>query len=153
MAMKVRDPSRAPIDRAGYSWVFASAALVALSLVGCSTIQSSMESSSFWTDPGRYTFYHCDALPAQLNAIQKRRKELFDLMARASEGGGGALIGTMTYRADYEKTFGEEKVLRHAAAEKNCDLPPPAPVVATTPAAPPSAPAVPPAFQSDQGIH
>ena len=79
--MKVRDALCAPIDRAGRSREFASAA-VALSLVGCSTTQ--------WVDPGRYTFYHCDALPAQLNAIQKHRKELFDLMARASEGGGGA---------------------------------------------------------------
>jgi hypothetical protein len=51
----------------------------------------------------------------------------FNLMARASEGGGGALMGTMT--------FGEEEVLRYAAAVKNCNLPPPAPVVAPTPAA------------------
>ena len=144
--MKVRDALCAPVDRAGRSRVFASAA-VALSLVSCSTIQ--------WVDPGRYTFYHCEALPAQLKAIQERRKELYNLMARASEGGGGALIGTMTYRADYEKTFGEEKVLRYAAAEKNCNLPSPAPVVAPPPAAypPASAPAVPPAFQSDRGIH
>jgi hypothetical protein len=48
-------------------------------------------------------------------------------MARASEGGGGVLIGTMAYRADYEKLTGEEKELRRTAAEKNCALPPPAP--------------------------
>jgi hypothetical protein len=33
---------------------------------------------------------------AQLKAIEDHRKELFNLMARASEGGGGALIGTIT---------------------------------------------------------
>jgi hypothetical protein len=46
------------------------------------------------------------------NAIQERQQELSNLMARASEGGGGVLIGTMAYRADYENAIGEEKVLR-----------------------------------------
>jgi hypothetical protein len=155
MAMKVRDASCAPIDRAGFRWVFASAGLVALSLVGCSTIQSSIEPSTWMVDSGRYTYYHCDVLLAQLKAIQQHRKELFNLMARASEGGGGALIGTMTYRPDYEKTFAEEKVLRHAAGEKNCNLPPPAPAEAPTAAAypAPTAPAAPPTHTGDHGIH
>jgi hypothetical protein len=70
-------------------------------------------------------------------------------MARASEGGGGALIGTMSYRMDYERAIDEEKVLRRVAAEKNCNLPPPAPTVAPTR---PAAPAAPPVLQSDQAI-
>ena len=52
-----------------------------------------------------------------------------------SEGGGGVLIGNLTYRADYENTVAEEKVLRRAAAEKNCDLNPPPPPAAPTPTA------------------
>ena len=55
-------------------------------------------------------------------------------MDKANESSGGALIGNLTYRADYEDVLGEEKVLRRAAAEKNCDL--------STPAA-----------QSDRSIH
>jgi hypothetical protein len=149
LATNVRDALYASTDHAGYRRVFASVAfgaLVALLLAGCST------SDSWLVDPAHYSAYHCDALPAKLKAIQEREQELSNLMARASEGGGGVLIGTMTYRADYEKAIGEEKVLRRAAAEKNCNLPPPAPAVAPTPAAytPPAAPA---AFQSDQGIH
>jgi hypothetical protein len=68
------------------------------------------------------------------------------------------LIGNLTYRADYENALGEEKVLRRTAAEKKCDLPPPAQPASSTPtaytAAPaaPAAPAAGPVFQSDQGI-
>jgi hypothetical protein len=36
------------------------------------------------------------------------------------------VIGNLSYRAEYEDVLGEEKVLRRAAAEKNCDLNPPA---------------------------
>ena len=66
-----------------------------------------------------------------------------------------ALIGNLTYRADYESAVGQEKVLRRAAAEKKCDLPPPpAPPASATPAAapPPAAPAAAPVFRSDQAI-
>ena len=76
-------------------------------------------------------------------------------MLRASEGSGGALIGNLTYRADYDSAVGEEKVLRRVAAEKKCDLPPPpAPPSSATPAAapPPAAPAAAPVSQSDQAI-
>ncbi len=147
--MNVRDALCASIDHAGYRWVLANAVLVALLLAGCST------NDSWLVDPGRYSAYHCDALPGHLGAIQERRKELSNLMARASEGGGGGVIGTMSYRADYEKTIGEEKALRRTAAEKNCNLLPPAPTLSPTPAAyaPPAAAAAPPAVQSDQAIH
>jgi hypothetical protein len=79
---------------------------IAILLAGCST------SGSLLVDPGHYSVYHCDAMPEKLKGIQKRQQELSNLMARASEGGGGVLIGTMAYRADYESAIGEEKVLR-----------------------------------------
>jgi hypothetical protein len=106
-------------------------------------------------DPARYSAYHCDGLAPRLKALQARQQELSKLMLRASEGSGGALIGNLTYRTDYESAVGEEKVLRRTAAEKKCDLPPPlAPPASATPAAapPPAAPAAAPGFQSDQAI-
>ena len=113
--------------------------------------------STLLIDPAHYSVYHCDGLATRLKALQAREQELSNLMLRASEGSGGALIGNLTYRTDYESAVGEEKVLRRAAAEKKCDLPPPpAPPASTTPAvytAPrPAAPAAAPAFQSDQAI-
>jgi hypothetical protein len=108
-------------------------------------------------DPGHYSVYRCDGLATRLKALQARELELSNLMIRASEGGGGELIGNLSYRADYENAVGEEKVLRRAAAEKKCDLPPPpAPPASSAPAAytaaPPGAPGAAPVFQSDQGI-
>jgi hypothetical protein len=112
--------------------------------------------STLLIDPAHYSVYHCDGLATRLKALQAREQELSNLMLRASEGGGGALIGNLTYRADYENALAEEKVLRRAAAEKKCDLPPPGPPASATPAAytaaPPAAPAAAPVFQSDQGI-
>jgi hypothetical protein len=147
--MHVRDALCALLDHSRNRRVFASVALVAFLLTGCST------NASWLVDSGHYSAYHCDALPGQLKAIQARELDLSNLMARASEGGGGVLIGTMAYRADYEKLTGEEKELRRTAAEKNCALPPPAPAIAPSPAAyiPPTAPAGRPVFQSDQVIH
>jgi hypothetical protein len=142
----VRSALCASIDHAGYQRVSAGlafAAFIALLLDGCST------STALLADPARFSVYHCDAMPGQLQGIQQRQRELSNLMARASEGGGGALIGTMSYRMDYERAIDEEKVLRRVAAEKNCNLPPPAPTVAPTP---PAAPAAPPVLQSDQAI-
>ena len=109
-------------------------------------------------DPARYSAYHCDGLATRLKALQARQQELSNLMLRASEGSGGALIGNLTYRTDYENALGEEKVLRRTAAEKKCDLPPPPQPASSMPAAYTAAPATPaapnggPVFQSDQGI-
>jgi len=128
--------------------------LVAGSLAGCSTTDGV---GSFIIDPGHYSVYHCDGLAARLKVLLAREQELANLMDRASEGGGGVLIGNLSYRADYENTAGEEKVLRRAAAEKKCELPPPVVPVSPTPAAytaspAPAAPASAPIFQSDQTI-
>jgi hypothetical protein len=128
--------------------------LVAALLSGCSTNDTM---TTLLIDPAHYSVYHCDGLVARLKALQTREQELSNLMLRASEGSGGALIGNLTYRADYENAIGEEKILRRVAAEKKCDLPPPpAPPVSSAPAAytaaPPAAPAAAPVFRSDQGI-
>ena len=44
------------------------------------------------------------------------------------------MIGNLAYRVDYENAVGEEKILRRTAAEKKCDLPPPAQPMSFTPA-------------------
>jgi hypothetical protein len=127
--------------------------LIAGLLAGCSTSDGV---STYIIDPGHYSVYHCDGLTKRLKDLQKREEDLTNLMAKASEGGGGVLIGGMSYRVDYENAIGEEKILRRTAAEKKCDLPPPAapasptPAAYTAPAAPP--PAGTPVFQSDQTI-
>ncbi len=90
---------------------------VALALAGCALTESTI------VDPGRYEGYHCNDLIGQWKALVARQQELQSLMDKAGDG-GGAVIGTMTYRADYETVLGEEKVLQRTAADKNCALTP-----------------------------
>jgi hypothetical protein len=77
-------------------------------------------------DPGHYSAYHCKELADRLKELLKRENELRNLTDKASEGGGGTVIGALAYRTDYEKAQGEEKVLRRTATEKKCELGPPA---------------------------
>jgi hypothetical protein len=130
------------------------AALAAGALGGCS---SSDGVSAFMVDPAHYSVYHCKDLKERLAYLLGRQKQLRELMDKASEGAGGTVIGNLSYRADYEDLVGEERVLRRSAAEKNCELPPPAsaaaPVAATSSVPPASAPTSTPAsYQSDQTI-
>lgn len=72
-------------------------------------------------DPGRYSAYHCKDMAAQRTLLAKREKELHDLIERADQGGGGAVIGSLAYRTDYETVRSEERLLQREAVEKNCN--------------------------------
>ncbi len=71
--------------------------IVAAALAGCSN-----GAGSLLIDPGRYSTYHCNDLATRWKELVKREKELRDLMDRADEGGGGAVIGSLAYRPEYE---------------------------------------------------
>ncbi len=89
-------------------------------------------------DPARYEGYNCKDLLTQWNNLAKRETELRNLINKADEGGGGVVIGAMTYRSDYQTVQEQKKVLQRTAAEKNCSLTP--------------APAAASAFTSDRSI-
>ena len=95
------------------------ASLAALALCGCSM---SNGAGSLLVDPGHYSAYHCNDLAARWKVLVAREKELRDLMAKAAEGTGGAVIGSLAYRADYDSVISEEKLLQRAAADKNCSF-------------------------------
>ena len=79
---------------------------------------------SILVDPGRYSVYHCDELATRWKVLVAREKELRGLMDKASEGGGGAVIGSLAYRTDYEIRAQRGKLLQRTAAEKNCGFTP-----------------------------
>jgi len=105
--------------------------VVGVTLGGCALNE---DPGQFAVDPGRYEFYHCNDLVKQLKNLQERESELRSLMAKASEGGGGAVIAALSYRTDYEMVLSQEKLLQRTAAEKKCEV-------------------APPTTQSDQTIH
>lgn len=108
------------------------AALCAAALVALSACSMADGPGTLLVDPGRYDAYHCDDLATRWKALVMREKELRELMQRASQGGGGAVIGSLAYRSDYDAVLTEEKIVQRVAVEKKCGL--------TT------------QFQSDQGI-
>jgi hypothetical protein len=97
--------------------------VIAVALAGCALNEGPGQLA---VDPGRYEFYHCADLATRLTVLQARENELRTLMAKAGESGGGVLVGTLAYRADYEAVLSEEKLLQRTAAEKKCAVGPPA---------------------------
>jgi hypothetical protein len=95
--------------------------VVAVALAGCG---SNGDPGALLIDPGRYSAYHCDELATHWKALVAREHELHALMEKADEGAGGAVIGSMAYRADYESVLSEERLLQRTAADKNCGFTP-----------------------------
>jgi hypothetical protein len=99
--------------------VFLSFAAVALA--GCGLNDGP---GTILVDPGRYTAFHCDELATQWKVLLTRERELHGLIDKAGEGTGGAVIGSLAYRTDYESVLSEEKLLQRTAVEKNCGFTP-----------------------------
>lgn len=91
-------------------------AAVALCACGGGTV------GSLLVDPGQYESYHCQDLAAQWTLLNNRDKTLRNLIARASEATGGAVIGAMTYRTELETIAARRKLVQQEAAEKKCEL-------------------------------
>jgi hypothetical protein len=130
---------------------------LACALCGC----AGNDSGALLIDPGRYDIYKCDDLAARWKLVSARERELRGLMDRASQSGGGAVIGSLAYRSDYETVLSDERLLQRTAAAKNC---PQSFQVGTAPSQVPLQSGQPPAgqvpggstpstgYQSDQGI-
>jgi len=108
-------------SRAFAGWREALFSAAVFALAGCG---ASGDPGSFLVDPGRYDAYHCDELTARWKVLVAREKELHGLIDKASEGGGGIVIGSLAYRTDYDAVLSDERLLLRTAAEKNCGFNP-----------------------------
>ncbi|HEX4410036.1 MAG TPA: twin-arginine translocation pathway signal [Xanthobacteraceae bacterium] len=95
--------------------------LAAVMLAGCGMQDGP---GAFLIDPAHYTAYHCEDLATQWKVLVARERELHGLMDKASEGPGGAVVGSLAYRTDYESVLSEEKLLQRTAMEKKCGFTP-----------------------------
>ena len=93
--------------------------IVGLALAACN---AGGGAGALMVDPGRYAFYHCDDLAARWKALSTREIELRGLLEKASDGGGGVLIGAVAYRTDYETVIADKQLVQRTAADKKCDL-------------------------------
>ena len=95
--------------------------LAASALAGCTTSDTL---DSMLVDPSRYEGYNCKDLGNQLQALNKREKNLRNLIDRADESTAGVVIGAFAYRTDYETVIADKKLLQRTMVEKKCQLAP-----------------------------
>jgi hypothetical protein len=103
--------------RVGFGAAIAMA--LACAVGGCSAIPE-QAASVFSTSPGKYDMYPCDNIEPQIRSLVARRLELEQLMARASQGTGGAFVSAIAYRTEYEQAGSDLKELAKASADKQC---------------------------------
>jgi hypothetical protein len=76
-----------------------------------------------FADPGKYDYNTCEQIAGQKKGWQTREQELRQLMAKAEQSTGGAVVSVLAYKADHVAALEELKVLEAAGRSKNCDPP------------------------------
>jgi hypothetical protein len=105
--------------RGGWRTTAAICAIAGIALAGCGL---SNGPGQLMVDPGMFDAYHCNDLVRQWGTLNNREQELRQNMSRASQGGGGTVIGTFAYGTEYQAVLTQKKMLQRDAAEKNCEL-------------------------------
>lgn len=95
--------------------------MASVSLMGCATPGDS--SLTLLVDPGKYQYSSCEQLAGQRKGWSTRERDLKQLMDRAEQGAGGAVVNVLAYKADYVAATEELKMLDKAARSKNCASP------------------------------
>ncbi len=97
--------------------------LPCLLLAGCgSSALQDQVGDSVWVQPGKYAFHDCLQAQNSDRGFAGRQRELEDLMSRAAQGPGGAAIGQMVYRTEYQQVLGERRQLAIVLAQKRCSI-------------------------------
>jgi hypothetical protein len=74
-----------------------------------------------FADPGKYEYNTCEQITGQKKNWQNREQELRQLMAKAEQSTGGAVVSVLAYKADHIAALEELKVLEAAGRSKSCD--------------------------------
>jgi hypothetical protein len=75
---------------------------------------------TFLSDPGKFQYHNCEQITAQGKAISTRQQDLKRLIDKAGESAGGSFVGAIAYQTDYIAATEDLRLLKAAAAEKNC---------------------------------
>jgi hypothetical protein len=102
---------------------------VAAITTGCAS--SLDDTFSIYSEPGRYDFLDCSTISKTLAGVSYTESQLAQLMTRANEGAGGAMVSAMVYQDRYNTARAQMRALRKAGEVKKCSEselnPPPAP--------------------------
>jgi hypothetical protein len=111
---------RAPLRTALRVALAAGAVMAGGLLAGCS---STGDTLTVFADPGRYQYNTCEQIAGQRKFWTNREQELRQLMDKAEQSAGGAVVNVLAYKADHVAANEELKVLENTARAKNCDTP------------------------------
>jgi hypothetical protein len=89
-------------------------------LSGCAVSNNPI---TVFADPGKYDYNTCEQIAGQKKHWTGREQELRQLMGKAEQSTGGAVVSALAYKADHVAAQEELKVLEGAARAKNCDSP------------------------------
>jgi hypothetical protein len=112
-----------PRVRIGAAGIGGVTALVGTLVLGACSTPGMDNSFTVFADPGRYLYYSCDQIAAQLKHWTTREQELRLLMEKAEQGTGGAVVNVIAYKADYVAATDELKLLNKTARDKKCTTP------------------------------
>jgi len=76
-----------------------------------------------FADPGQYQYHSCEQLAGQRKYWAGREQEIKQLMDKADQGAGGAIVNVLAYKADYVAATEQIKLVEAAARSKNCETP------------------------------
>jgi hypothetical protein len=105
--------------RGGLRCAYLLLGIVAVALAGCG---ASNGLGSVLADPGAFSALHCNQLIDRKASLTKRQQQLRDLQAKANESAAGSIMGTLSYRTDYEMATADLKIVEREAKAKNCPL-------------------------------
>jgi hypothetical protein len=93
--------------------------------VSACTALSDNDALSVYAAPGKYDFLDCQSITTRLAGATAREAQLKDLIGRANEAAGGAIVSAMVYQDDYNTVRADIRALRKAADDKKCSAQPP----------------------------
>jgi hypothetical protein len=98
-----------------------SAVLVPLAFLvaGCSSVADN--AMTIFADPAKYQYSTCEGLGRQRETWTKKEQELRQLMDRAEQSAGGAVVNVLAYKGDHVAAVEELQLIDRAARAKNCD--------------------------------
>ena|SRR5450631_2150245 len=114
------NPVAATPGTAGHPMPLAAVGIVLLGAMLAACSSSGDTSLSLFAEPGKYQYYTCPQIAAEMKRWSAREQELKTLMDRADQSAGGAAVGLIAYKAEYVAAGEELQSLDSAARSKNC---------------------------------
>ena len=88
-------------------------------IAGCSSIADN--GMTIFADPSKYQHSTCEGLGGQRQTWTTKEQELRQLMDRAEQSTGGAVVNVLAYKGDHVAALEELQLIDRAARAKNCD--------------------------------